>query len=181
MKEKKKGISISGMLIIAGVLIIAVIAGVLIHNQMSKKEKEEEASQSAEGTEGEELTPEELAIIIPYGDTEDDFDFSGEYKEMTSDRGTITMQKDGETYAVNIKINIGDTIITTWTMSAKYDKNRKTLRYTDCKRTDYVGDESSATVEYTDGTGYLYIAEEKLFWMDEKEDSGAGLLFEKAK
>ena len=175
-KRKKTGRIVT----LVGIAAVIAIAGILIFNITHGKNGAKKAT-NALGTGIIDETDED---VIPYGDNDSDsHDFSGDYFDTATQNGTMTITKDGQVYSVNITYAETDDSVSIWTMTAAYDKNRKALFYRDCVRTDYVsGSDDDSGMEgseqYTEGSGYIYLSSGKLFWIDNKEDMGTGLLFE---
>ena len=167
---------------IVGIVAVIAIAAILIINIVRGKDGSSNRGTNALGTGILDETDED---VIPYGDNESDsYDFSGDYFDTATQNGTMTITRDGEAYSINVTYAESDDSVTIWTMTAAYDKNRKALFYRDCVRTDYItGTASDAnaggTEKYTEGTGYIYLSSGDLFWIDNKEDMGTGMLFEK--
>ena len=216
MKDKKKR-RVSNIILIIGGVIIVVIAVILIlnatgHGFVGHKSAEEQAAEVM----GDD--------VIPYGDEgADDYDYAGDYFDMSTLKGTMTITKNLNDYTIEITYSEGSDSLTTWTMTASYNKPRRALFYTDCTKMEYVftnlsttdttetteeaeeaagsisegleeaeavaaeaealAEESSSSVvrteSYTDGSGFLYLSGESMMWVDNKEDMGTGILFQK--
>ena len=224
MKDKKKR-RISTIILIIGGIIIVVIAVILIlnatgHGFVGHKSSEEQAAEVM----GDD--------VIPYGDEgADDYDYVGDYFDMSTLKGTMTITKNLNDYNIEITYSEGSDSLTTWTMTASYNKPRRALFYTDCTKMEYVftnlsttdtateaatdttetqeeteeatgsisegleeaeavaaeaealAEEASSSVvrteSYTDGSGFLYLSGESMMWVDNKEDMGTGILFQK--
>ncbi len=179
MKKKKKSLKTSTILLIIGIITVAVIAVILIVNGMKGKN----GTSVSEQAKDQKLLSEMDQDVIPYGDDDSDsYEFAGDYFDMATKKGTLHIEKDGSTYNANITYTETDDSMAIWTMTCAYDKYKKALVFRDCTRTDYVMEEDSpvATDEkYTDGSGLIYMTGGNLFWVDDKDDMGTGLLFSK--
>ncbi len=201
--EKKR--RIFNILLIAGAVLIIVIAVIMILNATGHGFGNKNAVSAP---------PTEAGVdVIPYGDpASDSYDYTGDYFDMSTQKGTMTIARQGSGYEISVTYADSDDTMTTWGMTAVYDKARKALYYYDCTKTDYVFTETPTDSEqvaaaedaieeatgeavelpktetqssvdqstaYTDGTGYIYMSSENFYWIDDKEDMGNGLLFQK--
>lgn len=189
MKKKKTN---TKRIILYSIVAIVIVVGVSV---LIWKLTQRDGKQSAPTAETSGETADE-DTVIPYGDDEsDDYDFTGDYFDISTNSGSMTIEKDGSAYNIEITFSEDDSAISVWKMSATYDKARKALSYADATRTDYdfqsedgstdttsTDDTESTTGQndaYTDGSGYIYMANDNLFWIDQKDDMGAGLMFQK--
>ncbi len=179
MNRKKKNSKTGLILIIVGIIAIGVVAAILIIN--FKKGKTGGSLKSQLDKQHEQIDYEK--DVIAYGDDESDsYDFTGDYFDTSTLKGTITIAKADDGYSITITYPESDEAMTIWKMTASYDPYRKALVYRDCTRSDYfmTGDEDSEPkVAYSDGSGFIYMASKKFYWVDDKEDMGSGLLFKK--
>lgn len=209
-KEKKK--RIFNILLIAGAVLIVLIAVIMILNATGHGFKRSSDA-------GSELMDGETDVIM-YGDpASDSYDFTGDYFDMSTLKGTMTITKNMGSYNITITYSESEDSMTTWTMSATYNNVRKALFYNDCVKTEMIftnlGEESQSdetldeilatdnlelteeeiqklneaaentepdvvrSEEYNDGSGFIYLAGENIYWKDNKEDMGTGILFQK--
>ncbi|MCR5098837.1 MAG: hypothetical protein K6B14_07815 [Lachnospiraceae bacterium] len=179
MNRKKSNSRTGLILIIVGIIAVGVVAAILIIN--FKKGKTGGDIKSQLDKQHEQIDYEK--DVIAYGDDESDsYDFTGDYFDTSTLKGTITIAKADNGYSVNITYPESDDAMTIWKMTASYDPYRKALVYRDCTRSDYImasDEDSEPKVVYSDGSGFIYMASKKFYWVDDKEDMGAGLLFKK--
>ncbi len=178
MRRRRKTNKAGLIITIIGIVAVAVIAVILIINFKKGKTGDEIAAQK-------ELQEEQFnKDVIPYGDNESDtYDFSGDYFDTATQKGTMTIVKDGNAYTISITYAESDDAISMWKMTAAYDKYRKALSYRDGTRADYImassEEDSERNEVYTGGSGLIYLSSGSFYWVDDKEDMGAGLLFKK--
>ena len=175
-------ISIGAVIAIIAVLIINAISGRTLGSKINVSTAEEEAE----------------VDVIPYGDENaDTYDYAGDYFDMATQKGTMVIERDGTSYNITVTYAETDDTLSVWSMTAAYSKDRKALIYRDATRKDYIfsepveadtTEEADAAAEtsgiavseaYTDGTGMFYLSNDSIFWIDEREDMGTGLMFEK--
>ena len=181
--NKKKKMSIGRIATIIGLAVLAIVIAVLVINVIRGKNGQTNITDGMVGQD----TASEDEDVIPYGDEESaSYDFTGDYFDMATQKGTMTITRDGSAYAINITYSESDDSVAIWKMTAAYDKNRRALTYHDCTRTDFIAgssdfssDSSAGGDKYTDGSGFLYLSSGSVFWVDDKEDMGTGLLFQK--
>ena len=178
--NKKKKMSTGKIATIIGFVVLAVVIVILVINVIRGKNGQPNIT---DGMSGQDAAAED-EDVIPYGDEESaSYDFTGDYFDMATQKGTMTITRDGSAYAINITYSESDDSVAIWKMTAAYDKNRRALTYHDCTRTDFIAgsssDSSSGGDKYTDGSGFLYLSSGSVFWVDDKEDMGTGLLFQK--
>ncbi len=105
--------------------------------------------------------------------------FEGTYSESHAHRGVITVTNaGGSTYNVHIRWAGSALEEAVWDFSGEFN-GRQVLNYNNCTKTHNIYDENglvSSEVEYTDGTGYLQIAEDGenvgFTWQDDVEGAG---------
>lgn len=110
--------------------------------------------------------------------------YEGTYSESHAHRGVITVTSaGGSTYNVHIHWAGSAAEEAVWDFSGEFN-GRQVLNYSNCTKTHNIYDENglvSSEVEYTDGTGYLQIAEDGenvgFTWHDNVEDAGADSYF----
>ena len=101
------------------------------------------------------------------------------------ERASIEITWEEEGYRVLIEWNSSALETTTWEYSCLYHEENDTIVSTPFGiRTEIVFDENSDDVTYTqvydDGTATFSIDEEgHLIWLDEKENAGEGMLFDR--
>ena len=180
-RRKRKNSKTGLILIIIGIVAIAVIAAIMIINFKKGKTGGDIQSQLDEQRSQIDFETD----VIAYGDDESDsYDFTGDYFDTSTRKGTMTITKADAGYNINITYAETDDVVTIWKMTSVYDPYRKALSFRDCTRTDYTmfstEGESGGTDVYTDGSGFIYLASGSLYWVDDKEDMGAGLMFTSA-
>ena len=177
--NKKKKMSTGRIATIIGLVVLAVVIAILVINVIRGKNGQTNITDGMAGQD----TAAADEDVIPYGDEESaSYDFTGDYFDMATQKGTMTITRDGSAYAINITYSESDDSVAIWKMTAAYDKNRRALTYRDCTRTDFIAgssDSSAGGDKYTDGSGFLYLSSGSVFWVDDKEDMGTGLLFQK--
>ena len=179
MNKKKRRNNTSTILVIIGILLVVAIVVVLVINATRKNETVTRSDQTdlIQTTAGDDKTP--------YGDAEsDDYDFSGDYFDLSSQKGTMTISRDGADYAVSLTYAESDDSLSMWSMTATYNKSRRALNFRDCERVDYIFDDSDSSdaekkVVYSDGSGWIYLSDGNVYWVDDKENMGTGLIFKK--
>ena len=179
MNKKKRRRNTNLIFVIIGVVLVVAIVVVLIINATRKNETVTRADQTP-------LTSANTdADVIPYGDPDSEsYDFSGDYFDLATQKGTMTISREDSYYAISITYAESDDSLSMWSMTATYDKNRRGLVYRDCERVDYEFDDTSSSdaekkVVYSDGSGWVYLSGGSLSWVDDKEDMGTGLIFKK--
>ena len=114
-----------------------------------------------------------------------DFEWEGSYMDDEEGLAVLSIEKDGEQYKCTVNIpdeNI--TYIDTYEFTAS-DKGGVGLSYKNGIRTtfeipDYKKNPDAhvtSEVSYKDGTGEIYYLNGRLYWIDDKDDSGSGLAF----
>ncbi len=178
MNRRRKTSRVGLIITLIGIVAVAVIAVILIINFKKGKTGNDATSKTRQ------LEQEFDSDVIPYGDDESDtYDFTGDYFDTATQKGTMTIGKDGTAYTISITYAESEDAVSMWKMTAAYDKYRKALVYRDGIRSDYVmassEEESERNEVYTGGSGFVYLASGSVYWVDDKEDMGAGLLFNK--
>ena len=101
--------------------------------------------------------------------------FAGLYYEEIAGRGEIEVTNNGDnTYNVYIRWAGSAFEYGTWEFSGEFD-GRQVLNYTNCVNKHIICDENgneTVETEYTDGTGYIKITDEGLFWQDDQDGAG---------
>ena len=109
--------------------------------------------------------------------------FVGIYTEEYAHRGVIAVNSNGDSYVVSIHWSSSAATSSEWTFTGSFN-GRQVLYYDDCVKTNLTySEDGSCTSEqvYTNGTGYIRIAEEGtktgLTWSDDMENAGADAFF----
>lgn len=218
--SKGRKLKATTIALIVGLIVIVVIVIILIVNAVR-------GNSPAQNTPAFTNT-QEMEDILPYGDPESEsYDFEGDYFDMATQKGTMTITRGSGIYNINITYSESDDSMSIWSMTASYDNNRRALFYSDCVRTDYVfsnmdevnvdelseetestaADTTETQIEelntdaeaeteapevteaaddgvikneiYNQGTGFFYLSGDSIYWTDNKEDMGVGLMFQK--
>ena len=131
--------------------------------------------------------------LLPYADpndfdpetrmTSDESDpFVGDYRESHAGRGVVTITKDVNTEnGYNVHIDWAGSAFesATWDFTGEFS-GRQVLEYSDCTKKHLTYSEDGSCefeTEYTDGTGYIKVTDEGLFWSDNKENTGDDFVF----
>ena len=132
-------------------------------------------------TKKDELKPE--ADLTAF-ETPKDFEWEGSYMDDEEGLAVLVIEKDGKKYKCTVNVpdeNI--TYIDTYEFTAS--EGDVGLSYKDGVRTtfeipDYKKDPDAhvaSTEAYNDGTGEIYYLNGRLYWIDDKDDSGSGFAF----
>lgn len=109
--------------------------------------------------------------------------YNGQWWDMKSQRCYMEISSsDGTWYSIDINWSSGAADNTHWSFSGYYDSSRGGIVYADGRRTEehYTNSgELQETVTYSDGTGFIYLSGNTLYWEDEKEHAGDNCYFEK--
>ena len=98
---------------------------------------------------------------------------------------SITAQARKDFYDVTVCMgDENDSDVILWTFTAVYNKVSNTLVYSDAVRKDIIttdGEDASLVTEqvYTGGAGYLEVKGGNIFWTDNEENYGKGLIFDR--
>jgi len=114
------------------------------------------------------------------GDGEDDL--SGIWYDTNSKRCMITAEKAGEAYNITAHWSSSVSEASEWTMSARYDEDTASYRYTDGVRKTVVTDETgkrTETVVYKNGSGAVWVHNGFLYWTDDIDKVRNGFAFER--
>ncbi len=180
MNRKRKNNKTGLILMIIGIIAVAVIAGIIIMNFKNGKTGGNNPAETGQKLLSEEEFEQD---VIPYGDDEsDNYDFTGDYFDTATQKGTMNITKDGKSYNITLTYSENEDVVTIWKMTAVYNPYRKAIAYRDCTRSDYTSATDSSiepSEAYTDGSGFIYLSSKSLYWVDDKEDMGAGLIFRK--
>ncbi len=137
------------------------------------------------------LHKEKAATVTPIGDISSDiYTWEGNYVDSAGLMTTMSIVKHtGGYYDISISLGTeGSSDVTFWTLTATYNTDYRALEYVDAVRTDWViptsvqqGDDVNIATEeiYSGGKGYLYLADDRVYWHDNNEDMGNGMQFEK--
>lgn len=115
-----------------------------------------------------------------------DFEWDGSYIDETSGLVMMDIMKDGRKYRCTINVpDAGITHISSYTFTAK--KGDLGLSYEDGTYGTYdlpdfeknPDAEVSYDEVYTDGSGSIYYLNDRLYWIDDKNDAGAGMAFKR--
>lgn len=109
--------------------------------------------------------------------------YVGSYYEEHAHRGKISVDHNEDSYVVTIHWAGSADTASEWKFTGEFN-GRQVLYYDDCVRTNLTySEDGSCTSEqvYTNGTGYIRIAEEGtktgLTWSDDMENAGADAFF----
>lgn len=137
------------------------------------------------------LHQEEKESVTPIGDASSEiYDWEGNYMDTAGLQTTMSIVKRaGGFYDISISQGAeGSQDLVFWTMTATYNSAYRALEYRDAVRSDWVipteateGGKISTDEIYTNGKGYLYLADDRVYWHDNNEDMGNGMQFEKTK
>ena len=116
-----------------------------------------------------------------------DFVWEGSYIDRVNELAVLTIERQGNGY--HCFINIPDEAIThieSYEFNAVPAQDGLGLEYTAGTRTSYLMPPADDTAQgvtttevYSDGSGRVYYLEGSVFWLDEKDDNGTGLIFER--
>ena len=125
----------------------------------------------------------ELAAFTPPSD----FVWEGSYIDRVDGLAVLTVEREGNGY--HCYINVPDQAIThieSYEFNASPAEDGLGLAYTAGTRTSYTmppennpSQGVTTTDIYSDGTGRIYYLNGSVFWLDEKDDNGTGLIFER--
>lgn len=109
--------------------------------------------------------------------------YVGTYHMENSQRGTMSIDLNGDTYTVTIDWLDFNSTANNWTFTGQFN-GRGVLNYNNCVKNiiTYSADGiPNYEQAYTNGSGYIQIAEEGtktgFTWSDDAENAGAGVLF----
>ncbi len=109
--------------------------------------------------------------------------YEGTWWDLNSQRCYMDIIKISDELLITINWGSGAFDSAEWSMTGTYDSKSDKIQFNDCTLTyiHYNDDGSSnEDVQYTDGTGAIYIADDGyLYWEDDKEQMGSGCYFEK--
>lgn len=109
--------------------------------------------------------------------------YEGAYTDETNDQDSLFLEATDSTNGVCVYVGVRqeDGTLAFWVMNGTFDGSR--ITYTDgMKMREWDSEENPDEVDsemvYEDGSGYFEISQDKkVTWVDEKEDSGNGLVF----
>lgn len=109
--------------------------------------------------------------------------YNGQWWDMVSTRCYMDiLSSDGMWYSIDINWSSGAADNTHWVFNGYYDSSRGGIVYSDGRRIEEHYTEGGGlqeTVAYSDGSGFIYLSGNTLYWEDDKENTGEGRYFEK--
>ena len=171
--KAKVGICIAAVAVV--VVIVVVIVNV-VRNRNAEEPVEEPTVDVGEPTKP----------SYTYGDADSDsFDFSGDYFDRAGEQTSMSITRGDEEGSYNVSILYQENDISTlaWEIEAVYDSETKALSYDGCTHMRYLldPDDPEADPSYIelpgDGTGHIFMHDDALFWLDDADDMGNGMLF----
>lgn len=130
--------------------------------------------------------PETEADMTPFQPPAD-FNWEGSYIDRVGDLAVLTVEQTGSGFLCTICVPDREiTHVEAYEFTAKPSDDGLGLSYTGGVRTSYLVPAEGKTDQgvkadeiYTDGTGRLYYLDGSVFWLDEKEDAGSSLIFDR--
>ena len=130
--------------------------------------------------------PETEADMTPFQPPAD-FNWEGSYIDRVGDLAVLTIETANNGFLCTICVPDKEiTHVEAYEFTALPADDGLGLSYTDGVRTSYLvpaegkADQGVKADEiYTDGTGRLYYLDGSVFWLDEKDDAGTTLIFDK--
>lgn len=185
-RQKKTTNKITNTLykVLLGVGILAVVAVItifIINAIRGDRDTEEVIEEEPVVDVGEPSKPQ-----YELGDADSDkFDFSGEYFDRAGEQTNMTIVRGDEagSYTVSILHQENDISTLAWEIEAVYDSDSKSLSYEGCTHMRYLLDPEDLdadpeVIELSgEGTGHIFKRDNALFWLDDAEDMGSGMLF----
>ena len=125
----------------------------------------------------------DMAAFTPPGG----FQWEGTYLDSIGDLAVLNIERDNNAYYCSISIPDQDiTYIESYEFKAVPAEDGLGLLYTGGVHTSYqlpaAGKEDSGVITrdiYDDGTGRIYYLDGNVFWLDEKDNAGSSLIFER--
>lgn len=108
-------------------------------------------------------------------------EFVGEWWDTWSDRCSMTIESGGINYYINIHWGSSAWDTTIWSFVGTYDNELGGIVYTGSCIDSHVSDDGEVqeTIKYSDGTGFIYIEGDMLYWIDDVEGAGADCIFQR--
>ena len=169
------------VLIGIGILAVAVIVVIFIVNAIRNRNTEEADEDWTYVDVGEPSKPQ-----YELGDADSDtFNFSGDYFDRAGEQTSMSIVRGNEegSYTITILYQENDISTLSWEIEATYDSDSKSLSYDSCTHMRYLQDPDDPeadpeVIELSgDGTGHIFKRDGSLFWLDDAEDMGSGMLF----
>ena len=106
----------------------------------------------------------------------------GDYQNITDERMTLYVEKQGDKYIMSVNLNASDREFKCWTMvDAVKDSDRLTYKGEEIGEYTYDEDwnETSSNVTAANNVGYFEIKGDKLYWTGAAQEECRGYVFEK--
>lgn len=116
-----------------------------------------------------------------------DFKWEGTYIDSVNELAVLSVETAGNGFLCTVSVPDKDiTNIQSYEFTAQPADDGLGILYSGGTHTTYLlpsaenmGNGVSTTEVYTDGSGRLYYLDGNVFWMDEKDNAGAGFIFER--